>query len=84
MVAEGVSAYKSKLRMNIKYLWIWFGLYPQIYPRIDAGFQRSRANADDVLASDAHTGWHIVLVRCVRAGAPKFGFKPDKKIRTLA
>ena len=63
---------------------MYFCFYPQIYPRIDAGFQRSRANADDVLASDAHTGWHIVLVRCVRAGAPKFGFKPDKKIRTLA
>jgi hypothetical protein len=28
-----------------------FGLYPQIYPRRDAEFQRSVANASDVIAS---------------------------------
>src|SRR5450759_435526 len=30
---------------------IWFGRYPQIYPRLVSGFQRSRANTSDVIAS---------------------------------
>jgi hypothetical protein len=44
-----VSAYKLKLPRNIRYLWIYFSLYPRIYPRIKSGFQRPEANGLDRL-----------------------------------